>query len=190
LETAIMAKGARILLADDEEDFLRYTAALFQKEGYECDCVTDGYSAVEKLKKRRYDAVISDIRMPGNADLRLARETARLQDGVPVILVTAYPSTDTAIPAVSLPVKAYVEKPVEFGDLLATVDGAILESRGLREAGVCSPGRCDRTGWFVKVLSAIADDLMASRSAFRSRRLGQLRNRIEETVKQLKSELH
>lgn len=185
-----MAKGARILLADDEEDFLRYAATLFEKEGYQCDCVTDAPAAVEKLKERRYDAVISDIRMPGNADLALARETARLQDGVPVILVTAYPSMDTAIPAVSLPVKAYVEKPVEFGDLLSTVDGAILESRSLRGTTVCTPDTCGRVGWFLQILSAIADELNASKKAFKSKRLGQLRSRIEHTVRQLKSGLN
>jgi DNA-binding NtrC family response regulator len=185
-----MAKGARILLADDEEDFLRYTASLFEKAGYQCDCVTDASAGVDNLKKHRYDAVISDIRMPGNADLKLARETARLQGGVPVILITAYPSTDTAIPAVSLPVRAYVEKPVEFGFLRSTVDGAILDSQSLRKEAACAPGQCERSAWFVKVLSAIADELMASRSAFRSRRLGRLRSRIEETVKQLKSEFN
>jgi DNA-binding NtrC family response regulator len=185
-----MAKGARILLADDEEVFLRYASALFQKAGYECDCVKDASDGVANLKKHRYDAVISDIKMPGNNDLKLVRETARLQDGVPVILVTAYPSTDTAIPAVSLPVKAYVEKPVEFEELLSTVDGAILESRTYRQASACTPGQCDRMGWFVKVLATIAEELAASRSAFRSRRLGLLRRKIEVTVKQLKSGLN
>ena len=185
-----MAKGARILLADDEEDFLRFTAALFQRAGYQCDCVTDASAGVAQLKKRRYDAVISDIRMPGNNDLKLVRETARLQNGVPVILVTAYPSVDTAIPAVSLPVKAYVEKPVEFGELLSAVDGAILDSRTLRDTRDCTPGQCDRMAWFIKVLSAIAEELLVSRSAFKSRRLGRLRKKVEVTVKQLKSELN
>jgi DNA-binding NtrC family response regulator len=185
-----MAKGARILLADDEEDFLRYTATLFEKAGYHCDCVMDAPAAIHKLRERRYDAVISDIRMPGNSDLALARETARLQHGVPVILVTAYPSMDTAIPAVSLPVKAYVEKPVEFGDLLATVDGAILESRGLRDAPACRPDACGRMGWFIQVLAAIADELTASKKSFKSKRLRRLRTRIENTVKQLRSGLN
>lgn len=182
-----MDEGACILLADDEEDFLRYTATLLEKEGYKCDCVTDADAAVDKLKKRRYDAVISDIRMPGNADLKLARETARLQEGVPVILVTAYPSTDTAIPAVSLPVKAYVEKPVEFESLLSTVNGAILESRGRIETNVCVSRNCDKVGWFVQVLSSVADELKASKSAFKSKRLGRLRSKIENTVRELKS---
>ncbi len=181
---------ARILLADDEEDFLRFTANLFEKEGYECDCATDAPSAIEKLEQRRYDAVISDIRMPGNDELKLVRETARIQKGVPVILVTAYPSMDTAVPAVELPVRAYVEKPVEFRELLTRVDGAILESRDSKRAKGCTTDPCDRTGWFVQLLSTVSDELQASKSAFKSKRLGRLRVSIERIVEQLKSEMN
>jgi DNA-binding NtrC family response regulator len=185
-----MVDGAWILLADDEEDFLRYTATLFTKKGYRCDCVKDASAAVNKLKRRRYDAVISDIRMPGNDHLEVARETARLQDGVPVILVTAYPSMDTAVPAISLPVRAYVEKPVEFRDLLATVDSAILEARAARGRILCTADACGRMGWFIQVLSTIAEELSASKNAFKSKRLGRLRLKIDKTVRQLKSGLN
>ncbi len=180
----------RVLIADDEEDFLRFTASLFEKEGYECDCATDAHSAIEKLKQRRYDAVISDIRMPGNDDLKLVRETARIQEGVPVILVTAYPSMDTAIPAVELPVRAYVEKPVEFRELLTRVDDAILESRDSKRTEGSATDPSDRTGWFVELLSTVSDELQASKSAFKSKRLGRLRARIERIVEQLKSEMN
>ena len=182
-----MAEGVSILLADDEEDFLRYTATLFEKEGYRCDCVADADKALARLKEHRYDAVISDIRMPGNGDLRLVRETARLQVGVPVILVTAYPTIDTAVPAVSLPVKAYVEKPVEFRSLLSTVNAAILEARDHSGAGGWFESRRDTLGWFVQVLSSIVDELVASKSAFKSKRLGRLRSKIERTIRDLKS---
>lgn len=181
---------ARILLADDEEDFLRFTANLFENEGYECDCATDAPSAVTRLEQRRYDAVISDIRMPGNDDLKLVREVARIQKGVPVILVTAYPSVDSAIPAVELPVRAYVEKPVEFRELLERVDGAILESRDTKKNGKGAADPGDRTGWFVQLLSTVSDELQASKSSFKSKRLGRLRASIESVIEQLKSEMN
>jgi len=185
-----MVRSARILLADDEEDFLKYTATLFENEGYECDCVTDGTSAVDMLRRQRYDAVISDIRMPGNPDLKLAREASAIQSDVAVIIVTAYPSTDTAIRAVELPVSAYIEKPVEFQDLLSRVHDAIIAARERREGLVCGTGDCRKAGWFYQVLSGVVDELRASKSAFKSRRLWRLRTRVETILKRLKSEMH
>lgn len=181
-----MAENGRILLADDEEDFLRYTANLFEKEGFDCDCVADGKAAVALLRTCRYDAVISDIRMPGNPDLRLARDVHRLQKGVPVILVTAYPSMDTAVRAVELPVVAYVEKPVEFSELLVKVKRAIMAAR--ERGGECRPLDCSTVQKLQQVLCETATELRSTKSAFKSRRLGRLRSRLEAIVRQIKSE--
>lgn len=188
-----MADIGRILIADDEEDFLRYAATLFEKAGYACDCALDAPSAVQMLQKRRYDAVISDIRMPGNPDLRLANETARLQAGVPVIIVTAYPSMRSAVRAVELPVTAYVEKPVEFDELLGKVQAAIFHSRKAYPAvdeDRCRLGRCDRLDQVFGILSETADELRSTKNAFKSKRIGRLRRRIEDFVGRLKSDLN
>jgi DNA-binding NtrC family response regulator len=186
-------KNGRILIADDEEDFLRYTASLFKKAGYSCDCALDAPSAVQLLHKRRYAAVISDIRMPGNSDLRLASETAKAQKGVPVILVTGYPSMQSAVRAVELPVYAYVEKPVEFSELLFKVRSAILQSRERPLAGdaeTCRLGRCGQLDSVFRILADAAAELRSTKSAFKSRKIGQLRQRIEEFIEQLKSGLN
>jgi DNA-binding NtrC family response regulator len=186
-----VAQIARILLADDEEDFLKFTATLLEKEGYTCDCVTDGATAVELLRTRRYDAVISDIRMPGNPDLRVVREANELQDGVPVILVTAYPSMGTAKRAVELPVTAYVEKPVEFQELLSKVRGAILTSYERRRAeGDCRLGRCGILDRMFQAISEAVEDLRATKPAFKSKRIGRTREKLEVILKKLKSSLH
>lgn len=186
-----MAQAARILIADNEEDFLRFTAKLLEKEGYQCDCVTDGPSAVAMLRTRRYDALISDIRMPGNPDLRVVREASRIQDGIPVILVTAYPSMRTAKKAVELPVTAYVEKPVEFQELLSKVRGAILVSSGQRlENTDCRLGRCTVLERIFQSLSEAVEDLRATRQSFKSTRIRRTREKIEAILNQLKSGLN
>lgn len=188
-----MGENGRILIADDEEDFLKYTAGLFEKVGYACDCVLDAPSAVQMLRQRRYDAVISDLRMPGNSDLRLAGETAKVQRGVPVILVTAYPSMRSAVQAIELPVSAYVEKPVEFGELLSKVRAAIQESRRRPPApdeNICRVGRCGRLDTVFQILSDTVSELRSTKSAFKSKRIGRLRRKIEEFIGQLKSELN
>ena len=115
----------RILVADDEETFLNATADLLRQEGYECDCAADAASAMEKLRSNSYDLLISDIRMPGNLELEFIQAMPRLAESMPVILITGYPSAETAIPSISLPVVAYLVKPLDFDELLTHVRSAI-----------------------------------------------------------------
>jgi DNA-binding NtrC family response regulator len=176
----------RILIADDEQSFLKSSANLFEKKGYDCDCAVDAWSAVRLLEKNHYDVVVSDIRMPGNSGLRLAQEVARLQKGVPVVLVTGYPSLDTAKKAVGLPVEAYVEKPVEFNDLLFEVDSAILKTRERFNSANdpnCRTGQCERLNEMVGEISHAVECLKSTKRSFQSKVLGRLRERLEAVVK-------
>ena len=69
-----MSDVARILIADDEETFLQSMGALLRREGYTCDCVRDAQEAAAALDKTTYDLLITDIYMPGNAELEFLRE--------------------------------------------------------------------------------------------------------------------
>jgi DNA-binding NarL/FixJ family response regulator len=117
-----------ILIADDEPTFLQATAELLRKHGYECTCASDGSTAAELVRETHFDLVIADIKMPGNTELELVRELSRLSESLPVILVTGYPSLDTAIGSVELPVVAYLVKPIDFSDLLEQVRFSLSES--------------------------------------------------------------
>jgi len=110
-----------ILLVDDEETFLYATAELLRREGYTCTCASDAATAAHMLSAGDYDLLIADIKMPGNAELELIRELPRMAEGLPVVVVTGYPSLRSAIESIQLPVMAYLVKPCEFGDLLAQV---------------------------------------------------------------------
>jgi DNA-binding NarL/FixJ family response regulator len=130
--------GERILLADDEETFLYATADLLRQGGYECDCVLDGPGAVAKLEERPYALIISDIKMPGNPNLELIRLLPQLAPGVPVILVTGYPTLRSAVQSIQLPVVAYLAKPLDFEELLRQVRAALVQSgvgQALRRIG-------------------------------------------------------
>ena len=127
-----MTEQGRILVADDEEVFLNSTVDLLRKEGYQCDGVADAPGAHALLRKDTYDLLIADIKMPGNAALEFVRELPEIAQGLPVILVTGYPSMDTAIASVQLPVVAYMVKPLDFDELLKQVRLAVQKSRILR----------------------------------------------------------
>jgi len=116
-----MAEFGHILIADDEAAFRESMADLLRRKGYECTCVADAQAATEMLRGGGYDLLIADINMPGNVGLEFVRELPRIAEGVPVILVTGYPSLDSAIESVHLPVAAYFIKPIDFEELAAQV---------------------------------------------------------------------
>ena len=122
-----MASG-RILIADDEQTFLNATADLLRREGYEVDTVLDGKTALERVRAG-YDLLITDLEMPGNEDLALVRGVAEAVGGLPIIIITGYPSTRSAIAAIELPVSAYLLKPVRFEDLITRVTAAVSRFR-------------------------------------------------------------
>ncbi|MFQ5869932.1 MAG: response regulator [Candidatus Zixiibacteriota bacterium] len=127
-----MADLGRILIADDEETFILSTADLLRKEGYECECVPNAAAAAQMLRSADYDVVIADIKMPGNFELELVREITDIAKGMPVILVTGYPSLNSAIQSIQLPVVAYLVKPFDFDQLLSQVQISIKNFRVYR----------------------------------------------------------
>lgn len=131
-----MVQSGRILLADDDECFLRSTARLLRKAGYECDCAQDAPTAVQMLCEKEYDVLIADVVMPGNTHLELIHQGPLIRRGLPVILITGYPSLDTAIQSVQLHIEAYHVKPINFDKLLEQVRAAIEKHRLLQD--VCS----------------------------------------------------
>jgi DNA-binding response OmpR family regulator len=120
-----MEHPPRLLLADDEKTFLMATADSLRQEGYFCDTALDAPTAASLLRANRYDVLIADIKMPGNPNLELIRQVARSIDGLPVIIVTAYPSFETAVDALDLPVWGYLEKPLDFEVLLQRIRVAL-----------------------------------------------------------------
>ncbi|QDU88817.1 Transcriptional regulatory protein ZraR [Pirellulimonas nuda] len=116
---------ARILIADDEPLYLRTTGELLRKAGYSCECVGDARAAVEALSRETFDLVLSDLNMPGNAELELLRQGRARWPNTPLIVVTGVPSLPTAIESVRLGIADYLLKPVRFDDLLSSVRRAL-----------------------------------------------------------------
>jgi len=117
-----------ILLVDDEETFRESTCRLLRRQGFDCHSTCDGDDAVQALQGRRFDVMVADIRMPDNPDLRVVQAARELDNQMPVIVVTGYPSTDTAIRSIELSVAAYLTKPLDFDELLGHVKTAIDRS--------------------------------------------------------------
>ena len=119
----------RILLADDEPLFSAATADLLRREGYEVDTVGDAPAAIAAVEATHYDLVISDLEMPGNDDMALLRRVTSSHGGLPVIVLTGYPSVRSAMTCIDLPCAGYLTKPVEFPALLDKTRAAIQRYR-------------------------------------------------------------
>jgi DNA-binding response OmpR family regulator len=119
----------RVLMADDEEIYLKATGELLRLKGFDVTTASDGFRAMELLRAQSYDVLVSDIRMPGNEGLEFIQEAGSLSPRVPVILVTGHPSVATATKAIHLPVAAYLTKPVDIEELAAEIRRVATQHR-------------------------------------------------------------
>jgi CheY-like chemotaxis protein len=127
----MVAESPRVLLADDEDTFRRATARLLEQDGYQCDCVQDSQEASRVLTKE-HDVLISDIRMPGNMQFEFLREVRSRFPLLPIVLVTGYPSVQTAVESLRLSFTDYLLKPVDWPDLRRAVADAVKKTSFVR----------------------------------------------------------
>ena len=117
----------RVLVVDDEasiRDLLAKTLALAE---YDVDVVTDGRSALERVRVYSYDLLIADLRMPGVDGLTVIREAKRFKPDLPVLIITGFSSESSAIEAVNLGVAGYLTKPFRVPQVLAAAAKALGE---------------------------------------------------------------
>jgi YesN/AraC family two-component response regulator len=122
----------RLLIVDDDELFREGFAALLRSEGYDCRCAVDGAGALDLLRRFSFEAMISDIFMPGNVGLELIQAVPQIASGLPVFLMTGRPGLETAVKAVNLSVAAYLVKPPDLPTLRPLLDKAIEAHRTFR----------------------------------------------------------
>ncbi len=106
----------RILLVDDEPNLRKVLGALLRQQGYEVHAETDGAAALARVRSappRTFDVVISDLRMPNLDGIGLLRALTLHEPNLPVILLTAHGSVDSAVEAVKLGAFDYLEKPFD-----------------------------------------------------------------------------
>ncbi len=112
-----------VLVVDDDALFARTMRRLLEPS-YEVVTAGDGKAALELVAKRAFDAILSDIEMPGISGVALLSAVREHDLDVPVILMTGAPTVETAIDAVSLGALQYLVKPVDNEVVLKAVERA------------------------------------------------------------------
>jgi CheY-like chemotaxis protein len=122
----------RLLFADDDTVVRDGLSELLRRAGFIVTGVSSGAEALAQLKEVEFDALISDIHMPGNSGLELIAGVPQVTAGLPVILLTGRPSVETAARSVRLAVTAYLTKPPDLVEVGKILDQAIADYRGFK----------------------------------------------------------
>ena len=128
-----MAYPPHILVADDDKSIRLLLETGLSLNGFRVTVVRSGNEAADAAKRTQFDAVLSDIFMPDGGGLELVESLLALLPGVPVILMTAQGSVETAVEAVSRGAADFVGKPFELATLIAILRrqlGARAEASG------------------------------------------------------------
>jgi len=115
----------RILLVDDDPLSLRSISLFLGEEGYQVQEAHDGMEALDCLKNDSFDLILSDIFMPRCNGFGVLEEAKKMSPHIPVIFITAYPTSDPRTKASSLGVEALILKPLLFEDLLEKIQRAL-----------------------------------------------------------------
>jgi len=109
----------RVLVVDDEEDFLETLVKRLNKRNIDTTGVESGEEALDVMSKKLFDVVLLDVKMPGGMDgIEALREMKKIQPLSEVILLTGHASVETSIEGMKLGAFDYLLKPIKLEDLL------------------------------------------------------------------------
>ncbi len=121
---------AKILIVDDESRILLLMQSLLKTNGYDVELARDGESALAIIRKGGIDIAVTDLRMQPMDGMTLFREIKAIAPTMPVILLTAYATVETAIEAMKSGVFDYLTKPFKVDDMIACLKRAEAANAG------------------------------------------------------------
>jgi two-component system response regulator PilR (NtrC family) len=117
-----------ILVVDDELSMREFLKILLEKEGFSVATAPDAANAITRLEEETFKLIISDVRMPGIGGLSLLEKIKEIDNALPVIMITAYASPESAVRAMKNGAFDYITKPFKVEEILDNVKKAITTS--------------------------------------------------------------
>ncbi|TAN63432.1 sigma-54-dependent Fis family transcriptional regulator [bacterium] len=124
---------AKIVIVDDEKDMRDFLEIMLRKEGYEVTAMSSARSALEYCRGNNVDLAITDLKMPGMSGIEFLREVKEGGPDIPVIMITAYASVETAIDAMKAGAYDYFIKPFNIDEVKLNVRNAVSHRRLIKE---------------------------------------------------------
>ncbi len=131
--------SARILIVDDDEVSCQLFAETLEEEGYRVKQVFSGDEAVSRLAEDSYELLLIDVRMPGTSGLEVTRIVHGKYPSLPVIVMTAFGSIETAVEAIHEGAFDFISKPMNLAELKNTVSKALAQRVLQRRADRSAP---------------------------------------------------
>jgi nitrogen regulation protein NR(I) len=128
-----MNPSPKILLVEDDSAIVATLRRVLADEGYAVAIEQNGEAGLARARAEEFDVVITDLKLPGKTGLELVRELHASRPRLPILMMTAHGTTETAIEATQSGAYDYLLKPFEIPELLQLVAGAVAASRLMSE---------------------------------------------------------
>jgi len=116
--------GEKILLVDDEEEYVRILAERMEARGMKVTVACSGDEAIAKAGRSDFDAVVLDLAMPGKDGIETLTELLEINGDLQVILLTGHATVDKGVQSIKLGARDFLEKPLDFEKLLLKIGNA------------------------------------------------------------------
>lgn len=120
----------KILVIDDDKDVCDFMTDFLQEEGYYVRAITRPKKALTEIRTSHYHLVILDLVMPEIDGIHILKEIRKFDDDVMVIILTGYPSVDSAVESMKYNVFDYIKKPIIIEEFLKVITKA-AEKKGI-----------------------------------------------------------
>ena len=124
---------ARILIAEDEKTQRDLLEGFLKKEGFLVEAVANGRQAIEKIERDFFDIAFLDYKMPELDGLQTLREIRKRLPDLPVVMMTAYGTVETAVASMKEGALDYLTKPIDLEELLLIIQKVLERSTLIRE---------------------------------------------------------
>jgi DNA-binding NtrC family response regulator len=122
-----------LLLVEDKTELRAMLRKALERNGFRVEEAADGSAAIQKIRAKRFQMVVTDLKMPGASGLDVLRESKQADSTIPVILLTAYGSVEEAVCAMKEGAFDFIQKPVDLDHLKLLVERATRQQELLRE---------------------------------------------------------
>jgi len=123
----------KILIVDDDKNLLSVLKTILAEEDNDVTTSSDGGTAIDLLRKSKFDLVITDLMMPGTNGIEVLREAHKIDPDILVILITGFASLETAVQAIREGAYDYITKPFKLDEIKIIVNNAREKIRLVRE---------------------------------------------------------
>jgi len=128
-----MPKAAHILLIEDDTSLATNLGDVLKEDGFKVTVCGRGDDGLRRANNEEYEVVLTDLRLPGLGGLELVKQLHETQPRLPVVLMTAHGTIETAIEATKLGAYDYLQKPFEMPGLIGVLHRAVETGRLMRE---------------------------------------------------------